>query len=318
LKIKLYTHDTFLEHDTGSGHPEHSGRLKSVLDAAGSIPGITIDKDIMEAGRELLLLVHDEEYIDTIEQISPRSGYVYADPDTVISPVSLEAARRAAGAVCKAVDDCASGTTERAFCAVRPPGHHAEKDRSMGFCLFNNISISAMHALNSGFKRVAIVDFDVHHGNGTHQVAMKHEGIFLISSHQWPLFPGTGRAEDNIEGRVLNIPLTPGSGSGEFREVYQAKVFPALHEYRPDLLFISAGFDGHRDDPLAGLELVEEDYGWVTGELAKIADRYCEGKIISVLEGGYDLEALKKSVTAHFQALTNSYLSSRQKPGSGR
>jgi acetoin utilization deacetylase AcuC-like enzyme len=216
----------------------------------------------------------------------------------------MEAALHAAGAVCQAVDDCFTGKIDRAFCAVRPPGHHALAGEAMGFCLFNNAAIGAMYAMSKyGAERIALVDIDVHHGNGTEAFAREHEGIFFISSHQWPLWPGSGRGDDNIEGRILNIPLPPGSGPREFRRAYKEQVFPALEEYGPELILISAGFDAHRDDPLAGLNLMDEDYGWITGNICDIAERHCGGRVISTLEGGYNLDALKRSVAAHLRAL---------------
>ncbi len=257
-----------------------------------------------EASRKSIALAHPETYIESIEKAIPENGYASIDGDTTVCPASWEAALRAAGAVCQAVGDIAAGKTVRAFCATRPPGHHAEPSQAMGFCLFNNIFIGALHAQeNYGFKNIAIVDFDVHHGNGTEAMARFHDRVFYASSHQWPLFPGTGLPENNIPGKIVNVPLAEGDGSAEFRAAWQEKIFPELKKFRPDLLMISAGFDAHRDDPLAGLNLTEEDFAWITEELRKIADEYCGGKIVSVLEGGYHLEALKNSVSAHLKAL---------------
>ena len=224
-----------------------------------------------------------------------------------MSPASGEAALRAAGALIAAVDDVMAGKTTRAFCAVRPPGHHAEHARPMGFCLFNNVAIGAAHARAAHHvKRIAIVDFDVHHGNGTQEWAKKQTGVLFISSHQSPLWPGSGRAEDHgPKGNIRNLPLAPGSDGTRFRAAIEKNVFPALASFKPDLLFISAGFDAHRADPLAGLDLTEDDFGWITKELCGIANIYCRGRVVSTLEGGYDLKALAASAGLHLKALMN-------------
>jgi acetoin utilization deacetylase AcuC-like enzyme len=228
----------------------------------------------------------------------------YLDGDTAVSPGSWEAALRAAGAVCQAVDDIMAGKCERAFCAVRPPGHHAFPDHAEGFCLFNNIFIGALHAqAKHGIKRVAIVDFDVHHGNGSDFMARQHNGVFYASTHQWPLYPGTGLMEDNIAGRIVNVPLASGDGSLSFRNAWSNVILPELDAFKPVLLMISAGFDAHQDDPLANINLTEDDFRWITGEFVNIAGRHCDGRIVSVLEGGYNLDALKASTASHLSAL---------------
>jgi acetoin utilization deacetylase AcuC-like enzyme len=234
----------------------------------------------------------------------PRQGHAAIDADTVLSPGSGEAALRAAGAVCAAVDAVMAGEATNAFCAVRPPGHHAEPERAMGFCLFNSVAIGARRAREAhGLERVAVVDFDVHHGNGT-QAAFEHDPrVFYGSTHQWPLYPGTGSARERGVGNIVNAPLRPMSGSAEFRRAFNEFILPALEDFRPDFLLVSAGFDAHRRDPLAQLLLDEGDYGWVTERLLDLAARHCQGRLVSTLEGGYDLDALAASAAAHVAAL---------------
>lgn len=305
MKTTLYSHDSGLEHDTGFSHPERADRLKVVFELFGEAPFSSLPRGIVKpASEEQILLAHPFRYIEHIRNSIPDHGHSQIDADTVVSPKSWEAAMHAAGAVCSAVDDVARNKTDRAFCAMRPPGHHAEPSTSMGFCLFNNIFIGARHAQAAhGFNKVAIVDFDVHHGNGTDAMTRQHNGsILFISTHQYPLWPMTGLEEDNDQS-AMNFTLPPNSGSESFRKLYNEKVFPALRAFAPDLLMISAGFDAHRDDPLAQLNLVEEDYEWVTGELVEIANESAKGRIVSVLEGGYNLDALKTSVASHLRAL---------------
>jgi acetoin utilization deacetylase AcuC-like enzyme len=225
------------------------------------------------------------------------------DADTVMSPDSLEAALRAAGAVCAAVDAAIDGTAVRAFCAVRPPGHHATRNTAMGFCLFNNIAVGAAHALACGIERVAIVDFDVHHGNGSQAIFWSEPRVLYASTHQAPLYPGTGTRAETGAGNIVNAPLPPRSGSAEFRNAFTQTVLPALHGFQPQLVMISAGFDAHRLDPLADLNLDADDYAWATRELVDIANKYASGRVVSSLEGGYSLTALRESTAAHVGAL---------------
>ncbi len=305
MKTTIYTHESGLAHDTGFSHPERAERLATLQKMFSEPPFSELEiKNAPKASEEQLLLAHPLHYIQHIQNSIPEKGHAECDADTILCPKSWEAALHAAGAVCQAVDDIAADQTARAFCAMRPPGHHAEPGLSMGFCLFNNIFIGARHAQESGaFKKIAIVDFDVHHGNGTDVMTRNHDSsIFFISTHQYPLWPMTGLEEDNDES-VMNFALPPNSGSDFFRTLYKNKVFPALDRFAPDLLMISAGFDAHKLDPLAQINLETEDYGWVTEELAKIADRHAGGRIVSVLEGGYSLEALKDSAAAHIKAL---------------
>ena len=310
MKTTLYTHESGLHHDTGHSHPERADRLKVIRELFEEYPFSGLPRGTVRPATEAhILAAHPLNYIDHIRDSIPERGHKEIDSDTIISSGSWNAALHAAGSVCSAVDDIASGTTTRAFCAMRPPGHHAEPAVSMGFCLFNNIFIGARHAqVAHGFNKVAIVDFDVHHGNGTDTMTRRHDGsILFISSHQYPLWPMTGLEEDNEEC-VMNFTLPPHSGSESFRKLYNKKVFPALTRFAPDLLMISAGFDAHMDDPLAQLNLVEDDFEWVTGELVKIANASAQGRIISVLEGGYNLEALKASVASHLRALAGPVL----------
>ena len=305
MKTTLYSHISGLRHDTGHSHPERAERLAVIFDLFGENPfsKLTLG-NVRPAKEEQILRAHPLHYIEHIQKSVPDQGHKQIDDDTIVSPGSWDAAMHAAGAVCSAVDDIAAGKTTRAFCAMRPPGHHAEPATSMGFCLFNNIFIGARHAqATHGFNKVAIVDFDVHHGNGTDAMTRRHDGsILFISSHQDHLWPYTGLEEDNTES-VMNFMLPPKSGSESFRKLYNEKVFPALTHFAPDLLMISAGFDAHKDDPLAQMRLVEDDFEWVTNELGKIADQSAKGRIVSVLEGGYNLEALKASAAAHLRAL---------------
>lgn len=303
----VYSHPCFLKHDTGPGHPERRERLAVLLDLFKDPPFNRIPLlDAPEADMEWITRAHPENHVMALQEMIPDHGYAMVDSDTVMSPGTWDTALRAAGAVCRAVDDVLAGKTKAAFCAVRPPGHHAGPEKAEGFCFFNNVFIGALHALASGkLARAAILDFDLHHGNGTDELARRHANIFFASTHQWPLYPGTGVPEDDIPGRVINVPLSAGDGSQAFRAAWKDKIFPALELFKPEMIFISAGFDGHKDDPLGQLNLVEDDYVWFTEEAKKIAARHAGGRIVSVLEGGYNLDALKKSVAAHLTALAD-------------
>jgi acetoin utilization deacetylase AcuC-like enzyme len=262
-------------------------------------------------GVEALLRVHTRSEIDGIlvqhATEAVRNGYSYIDGDTAMSAGSSPAALRAAGAVVAAVDEVVAGRIRNAFCAVRPPGHHAERDRAMGFCLFNNIAVGALHARDvHGFKRIAVVDFDVHHGNGTQDIFFNEPNLFYASTHQFPLYPGSGRpSEKGVAGNILNAPLPPGADGPAFRAAFENSILPALDRFAPDFIFISAGFDAHRADPLASLALDEADFAWATTEICRVAARRCDGRVVSALEGGYDLEALASSAAAHVRALSH-------------
>jgi acetoin utilization deacetylase AcuC-like enzyme len=302
----LYTHAVFFDHDAGRMHPESPARLKAVLSALEAAEFAALERrEAPRADTAQIARVHPMDYVEAVLEAIPPSGHAALDPDTIVSPGSGEAALRAAGALCAAVDAVAAGEAENAFCAVRPPGHHAEPARAMGFCLFNNVAVGALQARAvHGHRKVAVVDFDVHHGNGTQAMFWDDPDLFYASTHQMPLFPGTGAAEERGAGNnIVNVPLPPMAGSAEFRHAFGAGVLPALRAFAPDFLLVSAGFDGHEDDPLAGLRLHEDDYAWATGEILDIAKEACAGRVVSTLEGGYDLHALGASAAAHVRAL---------------
>jgi len=302
--MQLYTHAACLAHSAGPGHPESPSRLQAILEALDADRFATLDRiEAPPATREQLARVHHAALIERVFDSAPQHGFARLDPDTAMNPDSLSAALRAAGAVCAAVDAQLDGRATRAFCAVRPPGHHATRDTAMGFCLFNNVAVGAAHALARGIERVAIVDFDVHHGNGTQDICWNEPRLLYASTHQWPLYPGTGAREERGHGNIVNAPLPPRSGPAEFRAAMERVVLPALHAFRPQLVMISAGFDAHRLDPLADLNLEAADYAWVTRELVDIAQKFASGRIVSSLEGGYSLSALRDSSTAHVAAL---------------
>ncbi|MGI9436718.1 MAG: histone deacetylase family protein [Geminicoccaceae bacterium] len=305
----LYTHQSSLDHDTGPGHPEQQARAKVLYSAfereerKGSLAGIE-RRDPPGASREQLARVHSGEFVEAILSAVPDDGFVRIDADTVMSPASGAAALRQTGAVCDAVDAVITGEARNAFCALRPPGHHAEPDRAMGFCLFNGIAVGAMQAIAvHGLERVSIFDFDVHHGNGTQAAFEQDARVQYLSTHQWPLFPGTGAREETGVGNIVNRPLSAGTASRAWRDVVDGDILPAIDAFAPELVMVSAGFDAHKADPLASLELVEDDFAWVTRELMTLANRHAERRVVSVLEGGYDLNALTTSCLAHLNAL---------------
>ena len=301
----LLHHDSSARYDTGRGHPERPDRIRAVMEALSAEAFAALDRrEAPEAEPDQLARAHSASFVEALLDAVPAEGRVRVDPDTVMSADSGEASRRAAGAMVAAVEAVMAGDADNAFCAVRPPGHHAEAERSMGFCLFNNVAVGAFHAREElGADRVAVVDFDVHHGNGTQAMFAADPSLFFASTHEFPLYPGTGRAEETGCGNVVNVPLRPGSGSAEFRAGMERGVFPALKGFAPDLILVSAGFDAHERDPLATLRLVEDDYSWVTERLCGIADEVCGGRLVATLEGGYDLDALAASVAAHVGVL---------------
>jgi acetoin utilization deacetylase AcuC-like enzyme len=303
--LRLYTHPACLRHDPGPGHAEQPARLRAVLQALDHDRFASLDRiEAPQATREQLLRVHSAGYIDRIIASAPVEGWHRLDEDTLMSPDSLEAALRSAGALVAAIDDVMAGQTRHAFCAVRPPGHHASADRAMGFCLFNSIAIGAAHALQAcGLKRVAIADFDVHHGNGTQAIFEREPRVLFVSSHQSPLYPGTGGEDEQGVGNIVNGVLSPGAGSHEFRELWDNRLLPRLHAFKPQLVLVSAGFDAHRNDPLADIRLGHEDYAWITQRLVTLADLHADGRLVSTLEGGYDLGALATSAAAHVDEL---------------
>jgi acetoin utilization deacetylase AcuC-like enzyme len=302
------THPDCLRHEMGAGHPENPERLNAVNEHMKS-SGLLAELRALEAplaDPKDIKRVHRSAYVDMIFEHAPKEGYVQLDPDTAMNPYSLSAARRAVGAGVLAVDEVMAGRAQNAFCAVRPCGHHATPMRSMGFCIFNNIAVAAVYALEAkGLERVAIVDFDVHHGNGTEDAFSPpawRERVVMASFFQHPFYPGSGT--DNPAPNMFNVPLSAGSDGAAARRAFEKTWQPALEDFKPQMIFISAGFDAHREDLLGGLALVEDDYAWMTRELMEVAERFCEKRIVSMLEGGYNLSALGRSAVAHVRALT--------------
>jgi len=300
----LFTHPVCIRHSAGPGHPESPQRLAAVLQALHELDDLDLEwREAPRAQREHLLRVHTPELVSRIVDAAIEHQD-RIDADTAMNADSPEAARHAAGAVVAAVDAVLGKQSNVAFCAVRPPGHHATRDTAMGFCLFNSVAVGAAHALEKhGLDRVAIVDFDVHHGNGTQDIFQNDPRVLYVSSHQAPLYPHTGHAHETGVNNLLNLPIAEGTAGDRLQELYRDVALPRLREFKPQLLFISAGFDAHHLDPLAGLNLETEDFIWLTQELMKVADACCEGRIVSVLEGGYSLAALRECSIAHVAAL---------------
>jgi acetoin utilization deacetylase AcuC-like enzyme len=298
-------HRECLLHDMGARHPECPARLRAIDDQliASGLINYLRHEEAPKAERKHLARVHEARYIDAIVAASPASGIVHLDPDTAMNAHTFDAALYAAGAAIHATDLVISGAVRRAFCNVRPPGHHAERSRAMGFCVFNNIAIAAAHALEEHrLERVAVVDFDVHHGNGTEDIFRNDARVLMVSTFQHPFYPYSGI--DGRSDRMVNIPLAAYTGGAQLREAVNTHWLPALDRFQPQMIFISAGFDAHRDDDMASLSWVESDYAWVTQTIADVAERYCAGRIVSVLEGGYELHALGRSVAAHLKVLS--------------
>jgi acetoin utilization deacetylase AcuC-like enzyme len=304
MPIAFITHPDCLRHDMGSHHPECPDRLSAVEDQliASGIAQFLLRHDAPQVTREQLERVHRRDYLDAVKLASPQRGIVHLDPDTAMNPHTLEAAARAAGAVVLATDLVAGGSVRTAFCSVRPPGHHATRARAMGFCLYNNVAVGIAHALKAhGVQRVAVVDFDVHHGNGTEDIFSDDPKVLMVGTFQHPFYPYSGA--DNPAPNMVNVPLAAGSDGAAFRTAVEQKWLPALEDFAPEMIFFSAGFDAHREDDMASLQFREDDYAWVTRTLRDVADRHAKGRMVSVLEGGYALSALGRSVVAHLRAL---------------
>ena len=302
----LLTHPAGLAHEMGPGHPECPDRLRAVARALEAEAFQHLVRDVAPmAERDAVLRVHPQAYVAALERAAPQSGYVQLDADTVMCPGTMEAAWRGAGAATRAVDEVFAGHVANAFVAMRPPGHHAERATPMGFCFFNHAAIAARHAQAvHGAERVAIMDFDVHHGNGTQDIFWDDASVLYASTHQMPLYPGTGAlGERGTHDQIVNAPLRAGDGGDVFRDAMETAILPRIEAFRPDLLIISAGFDAHRRDPLANLRLETADFDWATGKLMDVADRCAKSRVVSLLEGGYDLEALASSTAAHVRRL---------------
>jgi len=303
--LRLYTHPACLQHNPGPYHAEQPARLRAVLQALDHDRFAALDRiEAPQASTEHLLRVHSAAHVDHILSINPTSGTQNLDEDTLMSPGSRDAALHAAGAMTAAVDAVLKDQAQRAFCAIRPPGHHATPDQAMGFCLFNNIAVGAAHALAvHGLTRVAIADFDVHHGNGTQAIFEREPRVLFVSSHQSPLYPESGQQDECGVGNIVNGTLPPGAGSDAFRALWGDILLPRIHAFKPQLILISAGFDAHRDDPLAQLQLGQEDFAWLTERLVALAQTHAQGRIVSTLEGGYNIAALAACAADHVQAL---------------
>lgn len=304
MTVALYTHQDMLDHRPGEGHPERPERLQAVSDALSDsdLDLTPNDAPLVEAAD--LMLAHDEAYVQLIERAAPASGLRVLDPDTYMSAGSLTAARRAAGAAVQAVRDVAAGRAERAFCAVRPPGHHAEPALPMGFCIFSNVALAALAAQQAGLSRVAVVDFDIHHGNGTQAVLAGRPDTFFASIHQWPMWPGTGHPDEAVPANIVNAVSPEGAPVAVWRSAFE-QLMDKVDAFAPDLILVSAGFDAHVRDPIggAGQALEEADFAWATRAIVSVANRRAKGRVVSSLEGGYDLEALGRSALAHVRAL---------------
>jgi acetoin utilization deacetylase AcuC-like enzyme len=304
MQTAFISHPACLKHDMGHDHPESPARLTAIEDqliASGIYPFLQ-HHEARAATHEQLARVHSEDHLITVETASPKQGLVSLDPDTWMNPHTLDAALHAAGAVVLATDLVMAGKVENAFCNVRPPGHHATKAKAMGFCIFNNVAVGVAHALaRHGMKRVAILDFDVHHGNGTEDIFKDDARVLLCSTFQHPLYPFSGA--DSSSDHIINVPLAPFSGGDKFRSAVTNSWLPALLAFKPELIFISAGFDAHEEDELANLKLVEADFAWVTRQIKTVANNYAQKRIVSTLEGGYALHALARCATAHIKVL---------------
>jgi acetoin utilization deacetylase AcuC-like enzyme len=299
-------HPSALNHQTPPGHPERPDRIRAIERTLEHERFAALHREQAPMGQpEMAALAHPQAYVDAIAEVAPKEGMIAIDADTTMSPGTYEAVMRGVGAAVQAVDEVITGKVKNAFSAMRPPGHHAERTRAMGFCFYNNAAIAARHAQTAhGAERVAIVDWDVHHGNGSQDIFWSDPSVMYSSTHQMPLYPGTGAvSERGDHDTIVNAPLSPGDGGDVFREAFETVILPRIAKFGPDLIVISAGFDAHWRDPLANLNLTEADFGWATVKLMELAEKRCQGRIVSVLEGGYDLDGLSRSVAAHVTAL---------------
>ena len=306
MKTGIITTDTYLNHNTGKGHPERADRVTVIINNLKKLKSKSlIWKKPKTFDFKYLQLTHDNDYLNNIKDSFPAEGLNFLDGDTILSPGSKEATSDAVGSIITAIDGVINKDFKNAFCAVRPPGHHAEKKKAMGFCVYNNVAVGAYYLLEKyNLSKVAIIDFDVHHGNGTQDIFYNNEKVLYISSHQYPYYPGSGSAnETGIKGNILNIPLASGTQSHEFLNAYES-IFKKIKEFKPQFILLSAGFDAHKDDPLAQINLKSEDYYTLTKRIMTLAKDFCDGRIVSILEGGYNLSALKESVNFHVKSLT--------------
>ncbi|TLP45444.1 MULTISPECIES: histone deacetylase family protein [Cohaesibacter] len=302
------THPSFLKHETPEGHPERPDRMRAVNMALEHEKFHFMPREEAQMGRrEDIVRCHPENHVGMLESVSPETGLVSIDGDTTLSPGTLDAALYAVGASTQAVDEVMQGHSHNAFCGIRPPGHHAEINRAMGFCFFNNAAVAARYAqAKYDAERIAVIDFDLHHGNGTQDIFWDDPSLMYCSTHQMPLYPGTGEWNEtgkDDEGNIVNAPLAAGNGSDHIREAFETRILPSLYNFSPDLVIISAGFDAHIRDPLGDLTCTEADFSWMTGKLMDVADKCCNNRIVSLLEGGYDLTALARSVAVHVDRL---------------
>ena len=305
MKTGLVTSDTYQNHNTGEGHPEKIDRVTAIIDNFKKINNQKLFwKKPVKFDQSFLINTHSSEYIDLVSKSFPENGLAFLDGDTVVSPGSKEATKDAVGSIITAIDGVQQKEFKNAFCAVRPPGHHAEKDKAMGFCIYNNVAVGANYLIKKyNYNKVAIIDFDVHHGNGTQDIFYDNEKVLYISSHQYPYYPGSGATnEKGNKDNVLNVPLSAGTQPHEFLNAYES-IFKKLKTFKPDFILLSAGFDAHKDDPLAQINLESKDYYTLTKRILTLSKILCDGKVVSILEGGYDLNALKESVDYHVKSL---------------
>ena len=304
MKTGIITTNSFINHDTGLGHPERADRVSVIIENLKKFEKKLIWKKPITVDKKFLKMTHSNKYVDMIENSFPKKGFSYLDGDTVVSPGSKEATFDAVGSIISAIDGVINKDFKNAFCAVRPPGHHSEQEKAMGFCIFNNVAVGANYLISKyKYKKIAIIDFDVHHGNGTQDIFFNNEKVLYISTHQYPYYPGSG--SDKAKGKynnILNIPLPAGTNSDQYLDAYE-HVLKKLKEFKPEFIFFSAGFDAHKDDPLAQLQLTSKDYYEITKRTLNCIKNDCGGKVVSILEGGYDLNALKESTEHHINAL---------------